>query len=111
MSIIGLLVNFKKDLFFAFQIRTESIIVTHYGQFGELLEDLEAQFMLDNDKIAKNVGDIGTAKDAIDIEKAQDVADVEKIEDVEDGGDRSNTFETGNTRDTGDAEDTGDKKI
>ncbi len=74
---------------------TGSAIATYYGKYGELLEGLEDQLMLDNDEIARDVGDEGDARTA---------------KNAGDGGDTRDAGEAGNAEDAGDAGEAGDKE-
>lgn len=49
-----------------FQIITGSIITTHYGKYGELLEGSEDQLILDNNEIARDIGDTKKTEDTRD---------------------------------------------
>ncbi len=74
---------------------TASIIVTHYSKYSELLEGLEDQLILNNDKIIEDVGEVGKAEDEGDKEagKGNDRA--------VDGGDQEDD-EVGKAGDGGD---------
>ena len=110
MFIIGPLVNFRKDLLPALEIITRSVIVIHYGKYGKLLEGQEDQLILDNNKIAGDVEDVGIIEDIKNAGKAEDAKDAEKVENVEDGGDTKDVREIGNVGDVGDIRDTKDKE-
>ncbi len=79
----------------ALQITTGSVIATYYGKYGELLEGLEDQLMLDNDKIARDRRDAGDARTA---------------ENAGDEGDLGDAGEAGNVGDAEDAGKAGDKE-
>ncbi len=91
----GLFGKYQEGPLHAIQITTGSIIVTHYGKYGELLEILEDQLMLDNDKIAGDVGDVGDARTA---------------KNAGNGGHTGDAGESGNARDAGDAGEAKDKE-
>lgn len=83
------------------QIMIGSVIATHYGKYGKLLEGPEDQPILNNDEIT---GDVRDAK------KAEDAKDAGKVKDKGDGGDTRDAGEAGNAKDVGDPGDVGDKE-
>ncbi len=77
------------------QITTGSVIATHYGKYGKLLEGVKDQLLLDNDEIA------GDAEDAGDARTAKNTGD---------RGDTGDAGKAGNVGDAGDAGEAGDKE-
>lgn len=66
--------------------------------------------MLNNDEIARNIGDVGMAKDAGNAGKIEDARDIGKAKDVRDGKNTRNIGEVGNIGDAGNVENVWDKK-
>lgn len=74
----------QKRLLLDFWITTKSVITIYYSKYGKLLKSLEDQLILDNNKIQKDVRNVGDIKKAKNTEDRGDTGDVRKIKNTGD---------------------------